>query len=553
VATPDEGRKRTWRFRLNDATALEVSSPPRATEKQVRRRGRWSLIVGTLIAALIVSAVASADQQQVDNDLASAGLQNVRNLGTVAGGSTVDTSGQIVIVRSGGNHLAAGDVVTLSDAGSGQTTLPAGYTVDGVAVTVPSPWNTNGLDVAGTSNISFTAPTTPGNYSYSVKWSASGPSCITASPSCLTGSPALTINFTVEAPTVTDTDGDGIADGSDNCPTVANADQADADNDGLGDACDSNSYAPAVFTAAADANGFEGSALSTSGAFSDQDGNNTLAISKVSGVGTVIDNGDGTWSWSYTSADDAAGTVVVNASDGEHADATDSFDWSAANVDPSNVVASFAGSPLSCSAAANATLNFSFDDPGADTWDAQIDWEYDGTFSADETKLNVSKSDSATHPYGSAGSHTAAVKIVDDDGGASSVQTAQLIVNYNTSGVLQPVNWTQAQNNPSVFKWGSTIPVKVEFTDCDDTPASGLSVKIAVKKVASTTPTYGENEAITNTNSPDSGGYMRWVDSRYMYNLNTKSLADKTATYHIVITVESTGQTVETDFGTKDK
>jgi hypothetical protein len=36
-----------------------------------------------------------------------------------------------------------------------------------------------------------------------------------------------------------DSDGDGITDGSDNCPDVANASQADCDTDGLGDACDS--------------------------------------------------------------------------------------------------------------------------------------------------------------------------------------------------------------------------------------------------------------------------------------------------------------------------
>ena len=35
-----------------------------------------------------------------------------------------------------------------------------------------------------------------------------------------------------------DTDGDGVSDGSDNCPTTANRDQADADVDGRGDACD---------------------------------------------------------------------------------------------------------------------------------------------------------------------------------------------------------------------------------------------------------------------------------------------------------------------------
>jgi Ca2+-binding RTX toxin-like protein len=41
----------------------------------------------------------------------------------------------------------------------------------------------------------------------------------------------------VPAPEVLDTDGDGVADGVDNCPSVANADQADVNNDGIGDAC----------------------------------------------------------------------------------------------------------------------------------------------------------------------------------------------------------------------------------------------------------------------------------------------------------------------------
>src|SRR5262249_58146322 len=35
-----------------------------------------------------------------------------------------------------------------------------------------------------------------------------------------------------------DRDGDGVLDGFDNCPFVANRDQTDTDGDGVGDACD---------------------------------------------------------------------------------------------------------------------------------------------------------------------------------------------------------------------------------------------------------------------------------------------------------------------------
>ena len=50
-------------------------------------------------------------------------------------------------------------------------------------------------------------------------------------PSTPTGDP-------VNSDGCTDTDGDGIADGADNCPLIANSNQANADGDSVGDVCD---------------------------------------------------------------------------------------------------------------------------------------------------------------------------------------------------------------------------------------------------------------------------------------------------------------------------
>jgi len=43
---------------------------------------------------------------------------------------------------------------------------------------------------------------------------------------------------------IADADSDGVGDGTDNCPVVANPDQADGDGDGVGDACDNCTTTP---------------------------------------------------------------------------------------------------------------------------------------------------------------------------------------------------------------------------------------------------------------------------------------------------------------------
>jgi len=53
-----------------------------------------------------------------------------------------------------------------------------------------------------------------------------------------TGSELAFQVFAAQAPDFPDADGDGVDDGSDNCPNDANSDQADDDSDNLGDVCD---------------------------------------------------------------------------------------------------------------------------------------------------------------------------------------------------------------------------------------------------------------------------------------------------------------------------
>jgi hypothetical protein len=591
-----------------------------------------------MTASLLASSLAFADTLAWDGDIVTAGNQSTVNLGTVGPGAVLTPKASFRLVCNGNRHADAGQTVALTFS-LGASTVPAGGSLsagDASIGAVPASWpddatgpdncgSAGSIEDNGDSTVTITAPVTPGPHTFEVVWTAALSPAGANDPSSITGSsPKVTYTLTVSSPpsdtdgdgipdasdncpTVanadqadldgdgvgdacdpdidgdgvangadncpsvanagqadldgdgvgdacdpdvdgdgvangsdncpsvangdqTDTDGDGlgdacdpdddndgVADGADNCPLVANADQADADDDGLGNACDPNSYPAVLDTPAVDAKGDEGDTLSTGGAFTDQDGNDTLTLTADNGtVGTFTDNGDGTWDWSLTTTDDVpAGTITVTADDGEHADATDSFDYEAQNVAPTlSALTLTDGTATACIGGNEVGLGFSWTDPGVDdTFTGTIDWG-DGT----QTLFSASPVDTS-HTYLLAGDFTITVTVNDDDGGTDT-DTAAVSLTWDDSGILQPINPFGTKS--SVFKLGSTIPAKIRILDCNGTVVDFVSPTVALTRI-DPTPLADATEALPAA-SADPGNTMRWSadGQQYIFNLSTK-------------------------------
>jgi hypothetical protein len=227
------------------------------------------------------------------------------------------------------------------------------------------------------------------------------------------------------------------------------------------------------------------------------------------------------------------------------------LDGDAAGCDRApTVTASFSTSRAACGV--TPELRVRIQDPDAavtteDGLDLEIDW---GTGAPNVYREEIKAADqtlSFPAPYTNAGTYTATVTWSDGhlDGTATTGSTtATVAIEYDASGILQPVN----ADGSSIFKAGSTIPVKVRFTDCDGRVPSDLAPTIDVTKTGGSSPTVGTLEPALNT-SAHTDGVLRFSDGQWIYNLSTKTLSDPTATYRLVITVPSTGQTVQVGFG----
>jgi hypothetical protein len=315
--------------------------------------------------------------------------------------------------------------------------------------------------------------------------------------------------------------------------------------------------APIIDTASNNGPVNEGSAVTISVTSHDPGSNDTLT--------TEYDcTNNGSWSTTNTCtfSDNGVYTVGVRVTDDDTSRDTDSTSVTVNNVAPDITAVAFSASSGACSDGTTnlATLDVVFADPGADTWDAQIDWDYDGTtFDDAQSYTGVGKSFSKTHGYTTAGSHTAAVKVTDDDAGVDGPEASSgsYVVLLNMGAIQAPFN----SDGSSVWKYGSTLPVKVKITDCQNHSVPGLAPRVGASMISSTAPSASIDET-ASTSSADTTGVMRYDASagQYIYNFASKVLSDPSAIYYMKVkgtdadgNLVTTPPVVEVRFGLKAK
>jgi Ca2+-binding RTX toxin-like protein len=166
-------------------------------------------------------------------------------------------------------------------------------------------------------------------------------------------------------------------------------------------------------------------------------------------VGSVVDNGDGTWSWSFDTIDgpDDSQTVMITATDSDGEASSVEFELTVHNVSPSIVALS--RSVTSCGGLVEnqfgEIFTVQFADPGIlDHHTVVVDWG-DGSSPQEFTVPLGLRSLTAGHRYEDGGIYQVTVQVMDDDGAASQqVSTIAIITGIGVlDGVLQIIGTDQ--------------------------------------------------------------------------------------------------------------
>jgi hypothetical protein len=129
-------------------------------------------------------------------------------------------------------------------------------------------------------------------------------------------------------------------------------------------------------------------------------------------------------------------------------------------------------------------------------------------------------------------------KATDSNGNITLVEQ-QIIIRYQFSGFLQPIN----NDGSSIFKLGSTVPVKFKLTDSSGNIVPDAIASIYTSKL--TDQIIGSITEATSTSSATTGNLFRFdsVEQQYIFNLSTKNMSK--GTHNIIVNLnDGSTQTV---------
>jgi hypothetical protein len=433
-------------------------------------------VLVAILAMLAVPLVALADEVYADGDGVTPVSQHPLHFGDVCADTSVSDTALLAIFRNGNANsdkvFANSSTVAVSINSVTGSGLSAA--MNDSSIVLPSDWVSNGSLSSDTAQATVTLDASGlplGSYSGKIVFQADGPN---AAP------PPASYSDTDQMPVDAN-----IVD----CAPSNTAPEVAADND------------PVTVD--------EGDTAANTGTYSDADGD-TVTLS--ASVGDIVDNLDGTWSWSFSTTDgpDESQTVTIYANDGQDTSSV-SFDLTVNNVAPTIALSGATnvdeGSPYALNLGAVT-------DPGDDTVSTYTIYWGDG---ASDSFSGV-PSGSKTHTYADGpNSYNVTVDLIDEDGTFADAGSQAVTVDN-----VKPT--VSATADDSTLFEGDTLTGSGSFTDpgadvwsatVDYGDGSGVqSLTLNVDKTFSLSHLYADDDAddtytvtvCVNDEDPGAGG-----------------------------------------------
>jgi hypothetical protein len=215
---------------------------------------------------------------------------------------------------------------------------------------------------------------------------------------------------------------------------------------------------PMVAANNADVSVNEGQTAGNTGTVNDADGDTvTLAAS----VGTVINNGDGTWSWSLPQAEvsDSQG-VIITANDGKGGLSETNFTLMVINAAPAITGVTGPTGPLVLDSA--AVVSATFTDPGiSETHTCSFNWGDGSSSTGSVSESGGAGTGTGTHTYADPGIYTVQVTVTDEYGASATASFAHVVVDDPDGGFVTGGGWI---NSPAgAYPAAPSLTGKIHF------------------------------------------------------------------------------------------